>query len=250
MNCPGCGKVLPDFMTADMRFCPYCGERLYEDGIYYLIEIQCGGRRAGDETVMMVFVDDRQLYEVKPGENISFAVTSGFHALKFRQNVRSRTINLLIGSDYFIRAYYNPLSGLIETNIKKIEDSEIGFSRRDLDDKVLTNPVMVSEDGKKSFDILLGDDDPDFEFKTTSGFKEGVLRLYSERCEFSPKNQLKKELIHYTNIIAVRKKIGAVDLQCDGNVHIVYSIPKDIYNEVMAFLNNKINEVKSKTYLS
>ena len=249
MNCPGCGKVLPDFMTPDMRFCPYCGEMLYEEGIYYIIEVQCGGRRTVDDS-MMVFVDDRELYEVKPGENIRFAIVSGFHALKFRQKVRSRTINFLVGSDYFIRASSNSLSGLIETSITKIEDTEIGHTRRDLDEKKLTSPVMVSEDGKKTFDIMLGDDSPDYEFRATSGFREGTLRIYSERCEFSPKDQLKKEVINYKNVLAIRKKIGAVDLQCDGNVHIVYSIPKDIYNEVMAFLNNRINEVRNKTHLS
>ncbi len=248
MNCPGCGKILPEGIGPDMRFCPFCGEKLYEDGVYYIVEIQCGGRHDGNDNVMMIFVDDRQLYEVRPGETISIGVTSGFHALKFRQKVRSRTINLLFLSDYFIRAYYNSLSGLIETNINTIEDTEVGLSKREMDEKMLTQPVMVSEDGKKTFDIMLGDDDPEYELNVTSGLREGVLRIFSERCEFSPKNQMKKEILHYKNVLAVKKKMGAIDLQCDGNVHIVYSIPKDIYNEVMAFLNNRISEVRSKGF--
>lgn len=30
-----------------------------------------------------------------------------------------------------------------------------------------------------------------------------------------------------------------IDILCDGNIHKIYSIPKDIYNEVMSFLNNR-----------
>jgi hypothetical protein len=248
MNCPNCGRLLPEALFGDIRFCPYCGEKLFEDGRYHIVEVQCGGRHDGDESIMMIFVDERQMYEVRPGESISFGVTSGFHTLKFRQKVRSKTITLLLGCDYVINAYFNSLSGLIETHIDKINGTENGFNKRELDEKMLTMPVMVSEDGQRSFDIMLGDDDPEFEINVTSGFKEGILRLYSERCEFSPKNNMKKEILHYKNIVAVRKKMGAVDLQCDGNVHIVYSIPKDIYNEVMAFLNNRISDVRSRDF--
>ena len=76
---------------------------------------------------------------------------------------------------------------------------------------------MVSDDGQKSFDVMLGDDNPEYEFRVSSGFKEGILRLYSERAEFEQDNQLKKEIIHYKNIVAVKKKMGAIDLQCEGN---------------------------------
>jgi hypothetical protein len=195
---------------------------------------------------MMVFVDERNMYEVAPGDSICFALDAGFHTIKFRYKIRSKTITILAASSYAIRTYYNTLSGLIETTVSMVEDSEEGISPQELDKRALTSPVMVSEDGQKTFDILLGDDDPEYEIKVTSGLKEGILRLFSERLEFSPVNDLKKEIVNYKNIVSVRKKMGSIDVQCDGNVHKVYSIPKDIYNEVMAFLTNRISEVQSR----
>ena len=246
MKCNSCGKKIPSILNAEIKFCPFCGARLFEDGRYYIVEITCSGQREGEESMMLVFVDEKQLYEVMPGESVKFALTAGYHTLKFRQKVRSKSINLLFSSDYMISAYYNSLSGLIETNIIKSRGSGGGYTKKEIDKKILTMPVMVSDDGQKSFDVMLGDDNPEYEFRVSSGFKEGILRLYSERAEFEQDNQLKKEIIHYKNIVAVKKKMGAIDLQCEGNVHIVYSIPKDIYNEVMLFLNNKIGEVRGR----
>ncbi len=246
MNCPKCGKRLPDNMSMNIRFCPLCGEKLFDEGKKYLIEIQCTGQRSGENDVMMVFVDDMHMYEVRPGENICFAVEAGFHSIKFRYKIRSRSISLLVANSYSIRTYFNTLSGLIETNVNIVENSGAGLSTGELAQKKLTKPVMVSEDGKRSFDVMLGDDDPEYEIKVTSGLKEGVLRIYSERLEFSPSDELKKEIISYKNVTAVKRKMGSIDVQCEGNVHKVYSIPKDIYNEVLAFLTNRVGEVQGK----
>ena len=111
----------------------------------------------------------------------------------------------------------------------------------------LTEPVMVMENDRKGFDTLLGNDDPDYEFRVTSGFKEGVLSIYDERCEFTADTSMIKEIVYYKNVVGIKKKMGAIDVQCDGNVHKVYSIPKDSYNEVLAFLSNRIKEVKNST---
>ena len=79
-----------------------------------------------------------------------------------------------------------------------------------------------------------------------SGKKEGILRLYAERVEFSSKKDFKKEVVQYRDVVEVRKRMGSIDLICAGNVHKVYSIPKDIYNEVMAFLTNRIEKVNGR----
>jgi hypothetical protein len=223
-----------------------CGDRLFDEGKKYLIEVQCTGQRGGENDVMMVFVDDMHMYEVRPGESISFAVEAGFHTIKFRHKIRSRSISLLVSCSYSIRAYFNTLSGLIETSVNMVENSAGGLSASELTDKKLTKPVMVSEDGKRSFDVMLGDDDPEYEIKVTSGLKEGILRIYSERLEFSPSDELKKDIINYKNVTSVKRKMGSIDVQCEGNVHKVYSIPKDIYNEVLAFLTNRVGEVQGK----
>ncbi len=248
MKCRSCGKKIPSVLDADVKFCPYCGSRLFEDGRYFIVEITCSGQRDGEESMMLIFVDERELYEVMPGEAVKFALTEGYHTLKFRQKVRSKSLNLLFSSDYSIGAYFNSLSGLIETNITKVRGSGVGYTKKEIDKKTLTMPVMVSDDGQQTFDVMLGDDNPEYEFRATSGFKEGVLRLFSERAEFTPDNQLKKEVVQYKTIVAAKRKMGAIDLQCEGNVHIVYSIPKDIYNEVMLFLTNKIGEVRNRGY--
>ncbi|WP_022765106.1 hypothetical protein [Butyrivibrio sp. XPD2006] len=244
MICPKCGKPLPGDMNMSIRFCPLCGERLFDAGKKYLIEIQCVGQREGDNAVMMVFIDDRQMYEAKAGDSIYIAVEAGFHSIKFRQKIRSRIITLLVNCNYVLKPYFNSLSGLIETNVNKVEGSSGGMTPKSLGDKKITNPVMVTEEGEKAFDILLGDDDPEYEFRATSGLKEGILRVYSERCEFSTEGQFKKEVVQYKNVVSVKRKMGSLDIECAGNVHKVYSIPKDIYNEVMAFLTNRISEVQ------
>ena len=246
MNCPKCGKMLPENINVRMNFCPACGDKLFVVGRKYLIEIQCTGQRGSETPAMMVFLDDRHLYEVLPGETICFAVEAGFHSIKFRQKIRSKTINLLVINSYVMKIYYNSLSGLIETRVSIVDDSGDGIDPEELAKKELTEPVMISEDGQKSFDIMLGDDDPEYEFKATSGFLEGTLRLYSERCEFLPSKSYSKDVTHYKNVLGVKKKLGNMDIQCAGNVHKVYSIPKDIYNEVMAFLTNRISEVQSR----
>ena len=243
MNCPKCGKSLPENLSLRINFCPLCGEKLFEAGKKYLIEIHCAGQRDA-ESPMMVFLDDKMLYEVVQGESICFPADAGFHAIKFRHKIRSKSITLLVTHSYVIKAYYNTLSGLIETNVTIMEDSRDGIDDETLAKRELTAPVMVSEDGRKSFDILLGDDDPEYELKGTSGLKEGILRIYTDRCEFAPSSQNKKEVLSYKNVLTVKKKMGSIELVCDGNVHKVYSIPKDIYNEVLAFLTNRISEVQ------
>jgi len=245
MNCPKCGKALPENAGVRINFCPVCGGKLFVAGRKYLIEIQGQGARDG-ENGMMVFLDEHVLYEVRPGESICFPVEAGFHTLKFRQKIRSKAINLLVTSNYLIKTHYNSLSGLIETNVQIVENTEGGIGQEELNKKNITSPIMVSEDGQRSFDIMLGDDEPEYEIKVTSGLQEGILRLYTERCEFSPSNSYSKDVTLYKNVMSVKKKMGSIDIQCEGNVHKVYSIPKDIYNEVMAFLTNRISEVQSR----
>ncbi len=230
--------------SLSIKFCPICGEKLFVDGKSYVIEVQCIGQRENEDSFMMLFIDDRQMYEVRPGESINIALDAGFHNLKFRQKIRSKTISLLVTSGYAIRSYYNSLSGLIETNIQKVDGGGGELTPNLRGSLKITKPVMVSEDGKKAFDIMLGDDDPEYEFGATSGLYEGVLRLYSERLEFSLEGRYKKEVLQYKEIVGIRRKMGALDIECAGNVHKVYSIPKDIYNEVMAFLTNRISEVQ------
>ena len=58
------------------------------------------------------------------------------------------------------------------------------------------------------------------------------------------KSDMAKEVVDYKNVISVKKKMGTIDILCDGNVHKIYSIPKDIYNEVMSFLSNRIEDVR------
>ncbi|MCR5403698.1 MAG: zinc ribbon domain-containing protein [Butyrivibrio sp.] len=246
MICPKCGKLLPDNINSIMTFCPVCGEKLFELGRKYLIEIHCSGQRDDENTSMLVFVDDKHLYEVKPGDSICFAVEAGVHSLKFRYKIRSKTITVLATSSYAINTFYNTLSGLIETIVKVVDDSEDGLNAEKLAETELTAPVMISEDGRKSFDILMGEDEPEYVIKATSGFKTGILRLFTERMEFSSSADIRKDITYYKDVAGVKKKMGAIDVQCEGNVHKVYSIPKDIYNEVMAYLNNKISEVQKK----
>ncbi len=243
MNCPNCKRVLPDNINHRINFCPLCGNKLFEDGKDYLIQISCAGQRTPDGNVMMVFLDETQMFEVKAGETICFAVKAGFHMLKFRQKIRSKNISLLVNSGYSIKATYNTISGLIETNIIKFEEEDEDSERR-INEADLTAPSMVSEAGARGFDSLLGVDEPEYRVKATEGLKEGILSIYTERLEFKGKNDLAKEVVDFRNVISVKKKMGTIDILCDGNVHKIYSIPKDIYNEVMSFLNNRIEELR------
>ena len=206
--------------------------------------IQCSGQRDGENTQMIVFLDDTFMYEVKPGESICFMVDAGFHSLKFRRGIRSKAISLIADSGYIVRSYFNTLSGLIETSILRVDDTLPSPELKELTEARLVKPVMVSENGAKGFDIVLGEDDPEYEIKCSSGFDNGVLRLYAKRFEFSSDKQLKKEIVQYDNIVSVNKKIGSIDIVCTGNVHKVYSIPKDIYNETIAYLTNRVAELK------
>ena len=244
MNCPNCKKVLPDNINLRINFCPMCGKKLFEDGKDYLIQIACVGQRGADGNAMMVFLDEKQMYEVKPGETICFAVRAGFHSLKFRQKIRNKNITLLVNSGYAIKASYNTVSGLIETNVVKFDDEDDETAKKRVSEATLTAPVMVSETGARGFDSVLGVDDPEFEVNATEGLKEGVLSIYSERLEFMGKNDMAKEVVDFKNVISVKKKMGTVDILCDGNIHKIYSIPKDIYNEVMSYLNNRIEDVR------
>ena len=233
-------------MVMRVKFCPFCGEPLFQAGKNYLIEVQCSGQRDDNGTAMMVFVDERQLFEGRPGETITFTVSAGFHVLKFRHKIRNKTISLLVNSNYEIRASFNTISGLIETNINTVKGTSEGMDVIQIASTNLSVPTMVADDGQKSFDVLLGEDDPEYEVKVSSGLQEGILKIFSERCEFTPQGQLKKEITHYKEVLAVKKKMGSIDILCEGNVHKVYSIPKDIYNEVLAFLNNRIEAVNTR----
>ena len=244
MNCPNCRKILPDRVNNKINFCPFCGGKLYEDGKEYLVEVSCTGQRNLSGGTMMLFVDDTIYYEVDPGDKIYFTARAGFHSFKFRHKIRSKTIQLLLTANYSIKVYYNTLSGLIETNVSEVDEKQYDSV---FGEAALTPPVMVSSDGQRGFDIMLGEDEPEYEISVTSGFKEGILRIYAERCEFSSEKDFKKEVVYLKDVLAVKKKMGSIDFVCAGNVHKVYSIPKDIYNEVMAFLNNRIEEISGRT---
>ncbi|MBQ3798642.1 MAG: hypothetical protein II842_20580 [Butyrivibrio sp.] len=239
MNCPNCKRVIPDNVNTKINFCSFCGGRLFEDDKDYLVEVVCTGQRNLSGGTMMLFLDETTYYEIEPGNRIIFAAKAGFHTLKFRHKIRNKVIHILLSSDFSIKVYFNSLSGLIETIVTEVDENQR--------DKIflnaqITQPVMVSNDGQRGFDIMLGEDEPEYEINVTSGLKEGILRLYAERVEFSSKKDFKKEVVQYRDVVEVRKRMGSIDLICAGNVHKVYSIPKDIYNEVMAFLTNRIAE--------
>lgn len=241
MNCPNCNSVLPDKMNNKMNFCPICGGKLFEDGKEYMIEICCTGQRSLDGGTIMLFLDDTSLYEIEPGDKIYLKLRSGFHTFKFRHRIRNKTIQLLISHNYTIRVYYNTLSSLIETIVNEADDSQYGSIFANVQ---IAQPSMVSPDGQRSFDVMLGEDDPEYEISATSGFKQGILRLFAERLEFSSEKDFKKEIIQYNDVVAINKKMGSLDIQCTGNVHKVYIVPKDIYNEALAFLNNRVADVQ------
>lgn len=242
MNCPNCKKALPDDMLSKLNFCPLCGGKLYEAGKEYLIQVTCTGQRSFDGSTMLLFVDDTELYDLKPGEDIYFSARAGFHTLKFRHKIRDKVIQILLSANYSIKAYYNSLSGLIETSVSEVDENNYALVFGGAE---MTEPSMVSTDGQKGFDILLGEDDPEYELRVTSGLKEGILRLYSERGEFSSQKDFKKEVFFYKDIVDVKKKMGSIDLVFTGNVHKIYSIPKDTYNEILAFLTNRIEDARA-----
>ena len=236
MYCHNCNNVLPDNINTKINFCPICGGKLFEDGKEFLVEVVCNGQRNLSGGTMMLFVDESIFYEVSPGEKIYFTAKAGFHTLKFRHKIRNKTIQILLTSDFSIKVYFNTLSGLIETSVSEVDEKDrIAV----FGGVTMTKPVMVSEDGQRGIDIMLGEDEPEYEINVTSGLKEGILRIYSERLEFTEQGDFKKDIVQYKDVVAVRKKLGSIDVQCAGNVHKVYSIPKDIYNEVMAFLTNR-----------
>ncbi len=240
MNCPNCKNVLPDKLSNKINFCPICGGKLFEDGKEYLVEITCTGQRNLAGGAIMLFVDDATLYEIEPGEKIYITVRAGFHSFKFRHRIRNKTIQVIISNNYSIRAYYNSLSGLIETVVSEVDDYQY---KTVFANAQIAKPTMVSSNGQRGFDVMLGEDEPEYEISATTGFKEGVLRLYAERLEFSCEKDYKKEIVQYKDVVAIKKKMGSLDIQCVGNVHKVYSIPKDIYNEALAFLNNRTEDI-------
>ncbi len=244
MRCPNCKQILSDNINLKMNFCPLCGKRLYDADKEYLLYISSVGQRDSKASKLHVFIDASQLYEINPGDGLLIRVTGGFHAIKFKREIRSKSIQLLVDSDYDIKAYFNSLTGLIETTINDIDGTEDGHTALNTREEELSKPVMVSDVGERGFDVFLGNDRPIFELKASSGFREGTLRLYPERAEFSSNKDLQKDITDYTQVVSVAPKMGSLDIQCEGNVHKIYSIPKDSYNEVMAFLNNRINDLK------
>lgn len=239
MNCPHCGNVLPDELNTAVRFCPVCGKPLFEAGRQYKVLIQCSGQRLAEGDQILILLDEKYLYEVRPGDNICFAADSGFHTIKFRRGIRNKVISLIVTSGFIIKCYFNTLSGLIETSVNAVDENQDSPELRELQSVPVSEPLMVSDIGERGFDAVLGEDAPEIEVKVTSGFENGTLRLYTDRFEFSSDNKLKNDVIKYKDVLSVSRKMGSVDIQCAGNVHKVYSIPKDTYNEVIAFLTNK-----------
>ena len=235
MHCPKCNGVLPEKISKKLNFCPICGARLFGENDY-MVEVSFAGQRNFDVEKMRLFLDESIYYEVSPGEKIVFVAKAGFHSLQFRYKIRSKTINILLSSDFSIKTHYNTLSSLIETTVGEVDQENYDEVFGDVE---LSVPVVIEKEG---LDAAIGQDVPEYSFNVTSGLKEGILRLYPERLEFESAIDFKKEILQYKDAISVRKKMGSIDITCDGNVHKIYSIPKDIYNEVLAFLNNRIEE--------
>ena len=191
MNCPKCNHILPENISHKINFCPFCGGKLYEDGKEFLLEVSCTGQRNLDGGAVMLFLDDTTLYEIQPGDKIYVAVRAGFHSMLFRHKIRSKNIQVLVCNNYAIRVYYNSLSGLIETVVNEVEENQyntvFGHAK-------LAKPVMVTTEGERGLDVMLGEDSPEYVISATSGFKEGVLKIYAERCEFSSEKDFKKEV--------------------------------------------------------
>lgn len=245
MRCPNCKQTLADNINTKVNFCPFCGKRLYDTSKHYLMHIYSMGAVDMALGNMLVFIDERLMYEVKAGEGLLIVLEAGFHTIKFRVGVRNKSIQILLDADFEIKAHFNTATSLIETLVNEMEGTEDGHNAESISKEEISQPVMISETGEKGFETVLGDDMPEYEFKASSGLLEGELKLYSERLEFTPAGGMKKETLDYKNIVAVNRKMGTIDVQCAGNVHKVYSIPKDIYNEVIVFLTKKIEEVKN-----
>ncbi len=246
MRCPNCKQVLSDNIDFKLNFCPLCGKRLYDSSKNYLLYIHSIGQSDTDTGHLLVFVDEKLMYEVRPDNGLLLRLSSGFHTIKFRHKIRDKKIQILMDSDFDIKVYYNSITSLIETTVTEVEGTEDGSSAKRISDSELSVPVMISENGEKGFDVALGDDEPDYTLKATSGLCEGVLKIFTERLEFMPNGGMKKDTVNFKNVISVSRKMGSLDLQCDGNVHKIYSIPKESYNEVLAFLTNRIGEVSGR----
>lgn len=240
MKCPKCGARL----KSNMNFCPFCGGKMFEQGTEYLIKISCQGPRDDEKTVMKVFLDDEKLYEVKPGESICFSAKAGYHVIKFRHKIRSKTIQLQLQSNFLIKTYYNTITGLIETNVNGIEDMADPDNKKTFAGEPLSEPVLTK--ANKKWEITSIDKDgPDYEIKASSGFKEGTLYLFAERCEFKCESDFKVDVTEYKNVLKVTRKLGSVAFECAGKIHKVYSIPKESYNEIMAYLTNHVEAIKT-----
>ena len=240
MNCPNCNHILPDNISHKINFCPFCGGKLFEDGKEFLLEITCTGQRNLEGGTIMIFVDETTLYEVQPGEKIYLSLRAGFHTMKFMHKIRSKVIQVLVTNNFTIRAYYNTLSGLIETIISEVDEKQYS---QIFGNVVIQKPKMVTSEGQRGLDVLLGEEDPEFEVPTTSGFKHGTLRLFSDRYEFNAETDFNKEVVQYKDVVAIKRTMGSLEVQCIGNVRKVYSIPKESYNEVLAYLTNKIAQI-------
>ena len=240
MKCPKCGGLIKDHMN----FCPFCGKKVFEEGLEYLVKISCLGQRDDERSTMKVFVDDDKLYEVKPGETICFAAKAGFHTLKFRHKIRNKMIQIQLSSNYAIKTYFNSLTGLIETSVMGFDDAESPESKAEFDDVEISDPVLTS-DNKKWEISNIDNDGPDYEIKASSGFKEGTLSLFAERCEFRSDSDMKIDVTEYKNVIKITRKMGSIAFECAGKIHKVYSIPKDTYNEVLAYLTNHVEAIKA-----
>ncbi len=239
MRCSNCGEMISD----RANFCPICGKKATPDAGEYLVKIACQGQRDDENNVMRVFLDDNKLYEVKPGESICFSAGAGFHNLKFRYKIRSKPIQIFLSSNYLIKVYYNPLTGLIETAVTSVSDMDDSEAEDEFKDTFINEPV-VSSDEKNWAVSDIDKDRPEYEVLATSGFKEGVLSIFGERCEFKCKSTPKAEIIYYKNVRAIKRRMGTITLECEGKIHKVYSIPKDSYNEIMVYLTNHIEALK------
>ena len=244
MRCNNCKQILNDKISSRLNFCPLCGNRLFDENKQFLVRIFSVGQRENSASDMLIFVDERILYEAKPGDGVLFCINGGFHTFKFRCGVRTKVIQVLLDSDFEVKAYYNTLTGLIETSVVPVEGTSFGHTSQEIDAEELSQPIMVSETGEKGFQILLGEEEPNYDIVATSGLLEGKLKIFGDRMEFSPNSMNKPDITDFIKIVAVKRKMGAIDVQCEGNVHKIYSIPKDIYNEVMVYLTNRIEEIR------
>lgn len=244
MRCHNCKQILDDKISSKLNFCPLCGTRLFDESKTFFVTIYSVGQRENVAGDMLIFVDERILYEATPGNGVFFNINGGFHTIKFRTGVRTKVIQILIDSDFEIRAYFNSLTSLIETNVNPLEGTGAGHTPKEIAAEQFTEPKMVSDIGEKGFQMILGEEEPDYDVEATSGLMVGKLKIYGDRMEFSPDRINKTDVTDFIKIVGVRRKMGAIDVQCEGNVHKIYSIPKDTYNEIMVYLTNRIQEIR------